>query len=681
MRDFWKQLFDPNIFVPHIHCFLWNPGLIRLHVLTDIAIGLAYVAISVTLGTLIWRARKDMPFSWIVVAFGVFILACGATHFMEVWTLWSPLYWLSGIVKGVTAIASVTTAILLPFLVPRALALVHSGKVSVERKADLEAAILELVREINERKQRELKIQELNTQMERMVANQSAELATANQGINRMSAILDNSVEAIVSLDLNYLITGWNCAAELMFGYRAAEVLGSPVSILSPEDRSSETQNAIESYKRGVGPSLFETVRVRKDGERIDVNEMIFLIRNGVGKIQGTSLIKRDITQRKHADEMLRLVVDAAPNAMVMVDDIGKIVLVNSETERLFGYNRSELLGRKVEALVPHRYQSRHPGQRAEFMEHPRARPSGAGRDLYGLRKDGTEFPVEIGLNPIRMAGATWVLSAIVDVTERRRATRKIHELNQELERRVEERTMALTAANSDLESFSYTVAHDLRAPLRHIAGFASILAEEHAGSLNEEGRGYLRIVQNGAQEMGVLIDKLLHLARVGRQPLSRRPTRLNDLVNTAREQLVLETVGRQIDWRVGDLGIADCDTGLMQQVFTNLLSNAVKYTRNAQTPVIEVSLTTADHEKVFVVRDNGAGFEMQYAGKLFGVFQRLHKTKDFEGTGVGLATVQRIIHKHGGRIWADAAVNKGATFSFTLPDSNTLNSPAERGV
>jgi len=367
---------------------------------------------------------------------------------------------------------------------------------------------------------------------------------------------------------------------------------------------------------------------------------------------------------------MLHLAVDAAPNAMVMLDDEGKITLVNSQTEKLFGYRREELLGQPVDILVPPRFRNKHPAYRAEFMSDPRARAMGAGRDLYGLRKDGTEFPVEIGLNPIETNQGKWVLSAIVDITERKRAEQEIQRLNQELEQRVIERTAALTAANGELEAFSYTVSHDLRAPLRQIAGFSNILAEECEPILSAESRRHLQRVQDGAQQMGVLIDDLLNLARIGRQVVSPRLTPLNWLIQAALEDLNSEASGRQIEWKIEDMGSAECDPGLLKQVFVNLLSNSIKYTRGRDPATIHIGQTRSNGERSIFVRDNGAGFEMEYAGKLFGVFQRLHKARDFEGTGVGLAIVRRIIQKHGGRVWAVAEPDKGATFFFTLPDS-----------
>jgi light-regulated signal transduction histidine kinase (bacteriophytochrome) len=258
-------------------------------------------------------------------------------------------------------------------------------------------------------------------------------------------------------------------------------------------------------------------------------------------------------------------------------------------------------------------------------------------------------------------------LELIGELRECRRAREEINKLNADLEFRLAERTAQLEAANKESEAFSYSVAHDLRAPLRHISGFSKILQDNYGTTLDATAQGYLRFVCDGAKHMGRLVDDLLTMGRVGRQKLVPKPTDLNSLLGGAVESLQPEYEGRQIDWKIGELPSVECDPALMKEVFANLISNAVKYTRPREKAVIEVGQLTTDGGPTIFVRDNGTGFDQRYAHKLFGLFQRLHTAEEFEGTGVGLATAQRIVARHGGRIWAEAEVDKGATFFFTL--------------
>jgi len=235
------------------------------------------------------------------------------------------------------------------------------------------------------------------------------------------------------------------------------------------------------------------------------------------------------------------------------------------------------------------------------------------------------------------------------------------------LEQQVQERTAQLDAANADLEAFSYSVSHDLRAPLRHISAFSQLLREEYGSKMEPDAQQYLSRIQNGVKNMGRLIDDLLRLAQLGRKKLVSEATDLNSMLKDVLADLQSECQDRQIDWQIGDLSSVVCDSGLVRQVFANLISNAVKYTRKREIAIIEVGQVEEDGVSVIFVRDNGAGFDEKYAGKLFGVFQRLHRAEDFEGTGVGLSTVQRIVKKHGGEVWAKGEVDKGATFFFAL--------------
>ncbi len=266
-------------------------------------------------------------------------------------------------------------------------------------------------------------------------------------------------------------------------------------------------------------------------------------------------------------------------------------------------------------------------------------------------------------------------LSAVIPVMSRAMTVRRLRLENIALEQKVREHSAALEATNSalgsankELEAFSYSVSHDLRTPLRHIDGFSQLLRKGYAEQLPPAAQDLLQNIIDGAQRLGVLIEDLLNFSRLSRQPLVKRKVDISQLVQQVLAELQGDLKGRQVAFRVGPMAECLGDVSLLKQVFVNLLSNALKFTRQREEAVIEISCDSQCSEFLFSVRDNGAGFDMQYAGKLFGVFQRLHRADQFEGTGVGLSIVQRIIHRHGGRIWAEAEVDKGATFHFTLP-------------
>lgn len=272
-------------------------------------------------------------------------------------------------------------------------------------------------------------------------------------------------------------------------------------------------------------------------------------------------------------------------------------------------------------------------------------------------------------------SGVKRVSGVLIDITQAKRAEEEVRRLNEELEQRVVKRTEELAHANKELEAFTYSVSHDLRAPLRHINGFAQMLEQDYGSGLPVEVHRLLTRIRVGARNMGQLVDDLLRLARVGRQELMHQPCSFEEIVDQVVRDLRTELENRQIEWKVGSLPVVPCDAGLIRQVFANLIGNAVKYTRTRTPAVIELGSRQEGSNWVIYVRDNGVGFDMKYVEKLFGVFQRLHRVEDFEGTGVGLAIVQRIIHKHGGRIWAEGAVDQGACFTFTLPADSLVKS------
>lgn len=616
----------------------------------------------------------------------------------------------------------------------------------------------------------------------------------------RVRAIVDNALDGIIVIDHEGLIAAFNPAAERIFGRRSEDAIGREMAaLLIPESQREAHRLGLEHYcATGYGPILGKRIEVdamRADGTEFPVE--LAITRIGTNDPPTFAGIVRDISERKQSDERFRQVIEGAPNGMVMVDHQGTIGLVNTQIENLFGYSRGELLGKRIEMLVPERYRGRHSGFREGFMLDPETRSMGSGRDLFGLRKDGTEFPVEIGLNPLRMEQGMMVLGTVVDITERKRieeamrrsqeqlagiidsamdaiitvdseqhivlfnsaaekmfrypaseamdqtlerfipekfrgshhnhikdfgrthvtrrsmaslgaifglrsdgeefpieasisqlesdgqkfytvilrdiTERKVAEaqnrkLHETLEKRVVERTAELQAANKELEAFSYSVSHDLRAPLRHINGFSLALLEEYETKLDDTGKGYLREVRDASKEMAQLIDDVLQLARVTRSELHREKVDLSGIASDILDRLKKREPDRAVKIIVEE-GLAGYgDRRLLAIVLTNLLENAWKFTEKRENAEIVFGRDPKKGGGWFV-RDNGAGFDMAYSDKLFGTFQRLHSANEFDGTGVGLATVQRIINRHGGRVWAEGAVNEGAVFYFALPD------------
>ena len=500
--EFLRWLVSSGGFMPHGYCYRWVPGLVWFHVISDSLIFLAYMTIPFTLIHIV-RRRKDLPFNWIFVCFGIFIVACGLTHLMEVWNLWHATYWLAGLVKAVTAVASVVTAILLIQLVPQAL-----------------------------------------------------NLPTLN-----------------------------------------------------------DLQEA--------------TKKLTSQGQLLLASETKF-----------------------------RRILESAPDAIVIADAQGRIVLVNAETERLFGYDRKELIGQAVEILVPGQFREKHPQHREGYTAHPRPRLMGEGLELRGLRKDATQFPVEISLSPLESPEGILISAAIRDITTRKKSEAALVQTVAELKR-----------SNDELEQFAYVASHDLQEPLRMVASFTQLLATRYKGQLDSDADAFIGFAVDGSNRMQVLIRDLLAYCRTGANAKAFHETSIENTLNEAlgNLQAVIAESGAVVTH--GALPTISTDNSQLVQVFQNLIANAIKY-RRAEAPRVHVSATkNGGKEWTFSVRDNGLGIDPKYFERIFVIFQRLHGRKEFEGTGIGLAICKKIVERLGGRIWVESQPDKGSNFCFSLPE------------
>jgi PAS domain S-box-containing protein len=496
------------------------------------------------------------------------------------------------------------------------------------------------------------------------------EMAEALQEAARKErSIFENALDIICSLDAEGRFVKVSPSSFKIWGYRPEELIGRRYTEFVVPEEVATSEQAEQEILKGKALTDFENRYRRKDGA--NVNMLWSAWWSETDKVMFA--MARDITERKLAEatlfeseERYRLLFESNPHPIWVYDlDTLAFLAVNPAAILRYGYSREEFLAMTIRDIRP-------PEDVAALLENVSMVSSGTDdASIWRHRKkDGEIIDVEITSHQLVFAGRNAEIVLANDITQRKRAENAINQLNKDLE----SQTVQLEAANKDLEAFSYSVSHDLRAPLRAIDGFSRILLEDHSDKLDEDGNRVLEVVRKNAQNMGQLIDDLLAFSRLGRKTIEPSSIDMTDLARSVFEELSASGPERRPQLKLESIPSAHGDRSLMRQVFVNLLSNATKYSRLKEQAVIEVGGRPENGNNIYFVKDNGAGFDMKYSNKLFGVFQRLHGPEEFEGTGVGLAVVQRIIHRHGGTVWAEGKVNEGATVFFTLPREGDSN-------
>lgn len=454
-----------------------------------------------------------------------------------------------------------------------------------------------------------------------------------------------------------------NRAAQSMFGITEQQAIDTPLAALLPCPAVAEAARQVldnSEHQHDLICSLDEGRHYQLDISSTVVGEQHLLL-----------VMVQDITERFVAEARFTEILNIAADAILAVDEQQRIVIFNQGAERMFGYSAKEAVGQPLDSLLPARYAAAHHQHLQDFATaSSNARRMGERSEVFGRRKDGSEFPAEASISRMTQGGKTMFTAIVRDVTERHTAEAAIRKLNEELEQRVQRRTAQLETANKELESFSYSVSHDLRAPLRGIDGFTRMLEESYADKLDEKGRSHLSRVRAAAGRMGELIDDLLLLSQITRSEMKLAPVDLAAIARLVARELAQAEPKRTVAFTVIDQAPAQADPRLLRIVLDNLLGNAWKFTGRQPDERVEFGMEAREAGTVYYVRDNGAGFDMAYVDKLFGAFQRLHAQEEFPGTGIGLSIVQRIIHRHGGKIWAEGQEGVGATFYFTLGET-----------
>ncbi|MGE3171622.1 MAG: PAS domain S-box protein [Planctomycetota bacterium] len=627
MGDFLRLLFDTQDFPPRWQCGNWSSALGWLHILSDLGIWLAYMGIPIGLAIVLRRRKADIPFPRLFWLFCAFIASCGIGHLIEAGIFWWPAYRLSGLVKLITAVVSLVTMAVAIGLVSKAL-----------RMPSLRGMLSEL-------------------QSERSVSRSQIQSLTAER--ERLQFAIDAAGAGLWDWAIDVDRLTWNRNTRELFGLAEnapARGFESFVAAVHDDDRARVVA-AVDRARAGDS-GLNLTFRIRRpDGSERYVMTRSSVLRDEGGAATRMTGVILDVTDQEIGQQLFQNAVESAPCGMMLVDQEGRVLLANSHAGALFGWQPAELIGRPIEDLVPAARRATHVDLRREYFRDPTRRTMAAGRDLTGLRRDGTEVPVEILLSPVHLAQGPAVISTIVDVSPRKQAEAERQRYAEELERR-----------NRALDEFAYLVSHDLKAPLRAISMVSGWLQADFGDKLGAEGNEHLQTLQERSAKMNTLIQGALTYARAGREQGQIGPVDCGD---------VLREVVRMIDVPPGcevaattPLPVIRIDRDHLLKILLNLIGNAVQHTERADARV-EIGAEERADEFAITVRDNGPGIDKQHHQRVFRMFERLPGARG-DSTGVGLAIVRMLVERHGGTVTIDSELGRGAAFTFTVPKAPT---------
>jgi PAS domain S-box-containing protein len=487
--------------------------------------------------------------------------------------------------------------------------------------------------------------------------------------ISKAQALLETAPDAMVIVNNLGQIILINAQTEKLFGYNKEELLGQHIEILIPDrfvgKHASHRNHFFANAKTrtmGEGQELFGK---HKTGKEFPVEISLSPLETEEGLLVSAAI--RDISQRKKADEKFRNLLESAPDAIIIVNETGVIQLVNAQTEKMFKYDRTEMIGNKVELLMPHRYNAIHQDHRVNYFKTPKVRQMGEGFDLLGRDKNGKEFPIEISLSPLETEDGLLVSAAIRDVSEKKKLENQIKEININLEKKVQQRTAELETKNKELEQFAYVASHDLQEPLRTISSFVDFLKEEYLGKLDENADNYLLYISQASERMQTLIKDLLDYSRIGRKGIVAE-VNCNDILSDVLADLssaIEESNAKIIVLK--KLPIVKGYTTELKQLFQNLVSNSIKFHKKNSPPEVIIQGEKINGGWQFSFKDNGIGIENKHHERIFIIFQRLHNRSEYEGSGIGLSHCKKIVDLHGGKIWVDSELGKGSNFKFTI--------------